>query len=100
MMVLLIDLYLFIPLSVTQIIFQGHSFIKQFLLKSICPYLIKSKLCRIVKCMKYIMNSTTIFDYYVWSREIIDMLPDVMKILMLTFLCTVVKGGLSNCAWL
>ena len=30
MMVLLIELYLFIPLSITLTIFQGHSTVKQF----------------------------------------------------------------------
>ena len=33
MMVLLVELYLFIPLSVTFTIFQGHSSVKQFKLK-------------------------------------------------------------------
>ena len=34
MVVLLIELYLFIPLSVTRTVFQGHNIIEQFLLKS------------------------------------------------------------------
>ena len=36
MMVLLIELYLSIPLSVTWTIFQGHSSVEQFLLKMLC----------------------------------------------------------------
>ena len=44
MVVLLIELYLFIPLSVTLTIFKGHSHVKQFQLKNVCSYRVKLKL--------------------------------------------------------
>ena len=49
MVVVLIEHYPFIPLSVTLIVFQGHSSVKQFLLKNVfsCP-IIRWKLCMIV----------------------------------------------------
>ena len=47
-MVVLIELYLFIPLLVTLIVFQGHSNVKQFSLKVFSSYRIKLKLCAIV----------------------------------------------------
>ena len=49
MVVLLIERYLFISLSVNLTIFQGHSNIKQFSLKSLCSYPVKLKFCWIVK---------------------------------------------------
>ena len=51
MMVVLIVLYSFIPLSVTLIGFQGHSSVKQFL-KILYCYPIKLKLCTIVDHVK------------------------------------------------
>ena len=47
--VLLTELYPLIPLSVTVIVFQGHSSVRQFYLKILCSYVIKLKLCRIVR---------------------------------------------------
>ena len=52
MMVELIEFYPFIPLSVTLMVFQGHSSVKQFELKILCSYLIKLKLCTIVDYVK------------------------------------------------
>ena len=49
MMALLIKFYLFIPLSVTLTMLQGHSSVEQFSLKIWCSYPIRLKLCRIVK---------------------------------------------------
>ena len=49
MMVPLLKLYLSILLSVTWTIYQGRSNVEQFRLKICCSYLIKFKLCRIVK---------------------------------------------------
>ena len=49
MMVLLIELYLFISLSVALTIFKGHSNVAQFQLKILCSYPVKLKLCKIVK---------------------------------------------------
>ena len=40
-MVELIELFPFIPLSVTLIVCQGHSSVKQFVLKNVCSYLVK-----------------------------------------------------------
>ena len=51
-MVLLIELYPFIPLSVTLIVFEGHSSVKRCGLKISCSYTIKKKLFRIVKWVK------------------------------------------------
>ena len=47
-MELVIEIYLFTPLSVILTIFQGHSRVKQFPLKVLCSYLIQLKLCMIV----------------------------------------------------
>ena len=52
MMVLLVELYLFIPLSMTSTTFQGQGNVEQFSLKMLCSYPIKLKLCRIVKSVK------------------------------------------------
>ena len=49
MMVPLTELYLFVPVSVTLTIFQGHSNVKQLQLEILCSYLVKLKLCRIVR---------------------------------------------------
>ena len=52
MMVVFIELYPFIPLSVTLIVFQGHNSVRQFLLKILCAYPFKLKLCTIVDYVK------------------------------------------------
>ena len=49
MMVLLAELYPFIPLSVTLIVFQGHSSVKQ---ENVFSSPIKLKLCTIVDYVK------------------------------------------------
>ena len=49
MMVVLIELYPHIPLSVTPIVFQGHSSVK---LNMLCSSPIKLKLCMIVDYVK------------------------------------------------
>ena len=47
--IVLIELYPFIPLSVTLIVFQGHSSVKQFKIIILCSYPIKLKqLCMII----------------------------------------------------
>ena len=51
MMVMLIEVCLFIPLSVTLTMFQGHSSVRQFQVEILCSHPIKLKLCRIVKCI-------------------------------------------------
>ena len=48
MMVVLIECYLFLALSVTLTIFQDHSNVEQFLLNILCSYPNKLKLCKIV----------------------------------------------------
>ena len=48
MMVAFNELYPFIPLSVSLIVFQSHSSVKQFKLKNLCSCPIKLKLCKIV----------------------------------------------------
>ena len=52
MMVLLIELYLFMPLSVTLTMFQCHRSVKQFYQKMLCSYPIQMKPHRIVKYVK------------------------------------------------
>ena len=52
MVVAFIEVYPFASFSVTLIAFQGHSSIKQLLLKSVCSYLIKLKLCMITGYLK------------------------------------------------
>ena len=49
LMVLLSELYLFIPLSVIFTIFQGYSNVKQVLLRIMCSYPVELKLCGIIK---------------------------------------------------
>ena len=49
MMVLLIELYLFIPFSVTLTIFQGYSNVELVSQKCMCSYPINLKLFRIVR---------------------------------------------------
>ena len=56
MMVLHTELYLFITLSVILTLFQNHSSVKQYSLKIVCSYLIKVKLCRVVKYIRQVMN--------------------------------------------
>ena len=51
-MIVLIWLYRFTPLSVTWIVFQGHSSVEHFWLKISCSYPIKSKHCSIVDYVK------------------------------------------------
>ena len=55
-MAVFIELYPFIPLSVSMTVFQGHSSVKQVELKILCSNLIKLKLCVIVDYAKDIMN--------------------------------------------
>ena len=57
LMVVLIELNTFVPLSVTVIVFQGHSSVKQFWLKILCSYL---KLCMIVDYVKGIMGHLSV----------------------------------------
>ena len=56
MMIVLIELYPFIILSVTLIVFQGHGSVKQFYLIVLCSYPIKIELCTIVDYVRQIMN--------------------------------------------
>ena len=48
-MIVQTEFYLFISLPVILTLFQGHSCVKQFQPKLLCSYLIKLKLCRIVR---------------------------------------------------
>ena len=75
-MVLLSELYPFIPLSVTLIIFQGHNSVEQSQVKISCSYPIKLKLCTIVYYVKKILNVFKTF-IYLWtcSGEIVDIFP-------------------------
>ena len=51
-MVVLTELYPFIPFSLTLIVCQGHSLVAWFYLKIACSYLIELKLCKIVAYVK------------------------------------------------
>ena len=61
-MVLHIELYLFSPLSMNLIIFQGHSSVKQFQLKMLCFEPIKFKLCTVIHHVDCIMSIVLMFD--------------------------------------
>ena len=62
MMVLIIELYLLVPISVTLTIFQGHSSVN-FTWKFLCSYLIKLEVHGIVKYIKEIMNVLPFFFF-------------------------------------
>ena len=95
-MVIHLELYPFIALSVTLIVVQGYSSVKQFQLKISCSYPIKLQLCRIVRYIKQVMNVPQFFDFCTYSREITDLFPDLTKTLWLFFSWTLVKRGFSN----
>ena len=80
MMVVLIELYLFMPLSVTLIVFQGLSRAKQLYLKMLCAYLIKLKLYNCWLCHAD-HEYFTIFDFSTCSREMIDIISSSEKTL-------------------
>ena len=61
MIVVLIEIYTFISLTVTVIISQGHSNDKQFETEILCSYSINLKLCMIVDYVKYVMNIPHVF---------------------------------------
>ena len=84
MLVLLTELYLFIPLSVTLTIFQGQH----------CSYPVKLKLCKIVKLVKVDNESTTIFHFCTCWREISS-----YKNLNIGFLVDTIWGRFSNFVW-
>ena len=78
--ILLIELYLFIPLSATFTIFQGHSSVKQFELKMSCSYPIILKLKRSVKYVQMTMNRSSFWrslifkggnwqNFHIWRRK-------------------------------
>ena len=64
MMVVLIELYPFTPLSVTMTLFDGHSGIEQ-LCYSISPYPIKFKLVMIVKYVGSMLHIMQFFGGWV-----------------------------------
>ena len=51
MMVLYIEFHLYVPLSMTLTILQGHSSVKQFQLKVLSFYLTKMKLYTLIYCV-------------------------------------------------
>ena len=55
--------------------------VKQFRLKILCSYLMRLKLFRIVKDIKQAMNMPLIFNVCTYSREIIDVFPDLAETL-------------------
>ena len=84
-----VELYTFIPISVTLIVFQGHSSVKQFQLIILCSYPIKLKLCGIVKYIRQAMN-LPVFDFHTYSRGMIGIFCDLF------FSQTLFKQGFSN----
>ena len=71
MMVLHIELYLFITLSVTLTLFEGHSNVKQFWLNILHSYPIKLKLCRTVKYIAQVMNISLFLTFtHIQGREV------------------------------
>ena len=63
MMVVLTELYPFMPLSVTLIVFQGHSSVNQFQLRILCSHLAELKLCAIFDYVKKIMHIPLFFIF-------------------------------------
>ena len=92
MLVLPIELYLFIPLSMTLTTFQGHCNVGTVLTENFV-FLVKLKLQRIIK---QIMNIPLFFTFYTYSRERVEVFSNLTKTLTLAFLWTLFMGGLSN----
>ena len=79
MMLLHIELYLSITLSVSLTILQGHISVRRFSLKILCSYVIKWKLCRDCLVHQASDEYTTILFLVIkqiYSRETIDMFPE------------------------
>ena len=93
-MVLRIELYLFISLSVTLTLFQGHSSVK---LKISCSYLIKLKLCRIVKYIGQTMKVPLLLTFAHIQGISLTCFP-IWQTLSLTLSRTLFKRGFSNFA--
>ena len=79
MVVVIIELYPFIPLSVTLVVLQGHSSVKQFYESFM--FLSKLKLCMIVDYIKEIINIPLffIFLYLHMFKEMSDIFPPLTK---------------------
>ena len=74
MMVELFELCPFIPLSVTLIVFRGHSRVEEFLLEILCSYPIKIKLCAMLitpsrSCI-YVHIFCSLFFFLFWSLHL------------------------------
>ena len=63
MMVALVELCPIMPLSVTLIVFQGHSSVNQFQLRILCSHLAELKLCAIFDYVKKIMHIPLFFIF-------------------------------------
>ena len=112
MILLLIELYLFIPLSVTLTLFQGHSSVKQIELKFLCSYQIKLKLYTVVNYVTQIMNTLLFLMFthvqgrsltfpHFWGKNLsVGFFSDVIKVrsfklcVVITLLgvCIVISG--------
>ena len=87
MMVQLVDLSLFVSLSVALTILQGHSSVKQFWLISFM--LLFDLVENLYDCYSYtdcIMNTSLFFYFRMYSKEIIDDLPDLTHTKNVTFI--------------
>ena len=84
-MVLLIELYLFILLSVTWIIFQGCGIARQFRLKKKKFLSDKVETSYIVIYIMQIMNMLLCLNFRKYSREISDVFPDLTQTLTTAF---------------
>ena len=92
MVAVLIELYPSIPLSLTLIVFQGHSSAKQFKLRILCSYPTQLKLCTIVDYIKKIMNIPLFFYFCTYSIEVIDIFPCLKKIFNVSFFFDSIKA--------
>ena len=77
--VTLTELYPFVPLLVTVIVFHGHSGVKHFWLKISYFYQVKLKLLYDYWLHQVDYEHTTTFDFRTCSRKIIDILPRFQK---------------------
>ena len=71
------------------------------LTEMLCSYPVKFNLCRIVKYIAHVMNITLFFFCcHKYSRETVDVFPDLTKSLSLGLSWTLFKQSFSNLALL
>ena len=79
MIVALLELYPCIPLSVTLIVFQGHSSVKQFNWKFYAPIRLSWNFVRLLILCQVDHKNTLSFDFRTCSRDITDIIWNRMR---------------------